>query len=735
MTKGFCNTIRLKQSLIVAIAPLSLGQASAVAQNIIFDGNFSTTDLGNGPVYNIQATDGRLSLDNQSIFYSFERFSLAGTETANFEAGGALNIISRVTGAAPSILNGTLNAPTNFYFINPNGVTIQNGAAINVNGLFEASTRDTLAFDSGRFSVTHPDQFTGVSLTITGDPGGFTGAASRDIRVDSVTLDFPDLQGITLDAANVEVQSSRLELSTDDATPAGQIFFSADGTVRTDSSILSTNANLGSTGDAGLILMSAESIQLERTQLQAGTFGTGRAGVIWLLTPDSGEVIFEDQSIAFSTIENGGNSLNSGLNNVTETPFHILVSTGNLQLSGDSQLQTLIRSGGAGSAGWIGVIAQNVTMEDAAIFSDIQSGATSGSVAGAVGFIVDNLLLNDSLITTSLLEDGQAGVIFVEAANEVLLNEGFILSGVDTGVTATINPDFTGAIQVTANRVGLDNASAITASNFGTGVGGSVEVNAQLIALNEQSEISATTNSPDSGGNIVLNGSFLILASDSNITTNSVGDGGNIVLNIQDAIFGTPSLDSNILAQGGANGGRIEFPNELFLRGIAPRDDDFATSNDITPAGGFSEGTVSFRSGTQDSNPVQEQVVLPTNLIDPSQLIAQGCAAGNLTAAQAIGELVLTGRGGVPPTPSAQVDGAVNLPNLVESPSSDMPGEVDGEASLQTPSNPVVARQTPVVEAQGWMYGADGEVVLTASVAGASPQGLASVFPGCRDVF
>lgn len=67
-------------------------------------------------------------------------FDIAPTETVNFlQPNAQAAVLNRVTGSQFSSLQGTLNANGQVYLVNPNGILIGNGAAINV-GSFFAST-------------------------------------------------------------------------------------------------------------------------------------------------------------------------------------------------------------------------------------------------------------------------------------------------------------------------------------------------------------------------------------------------------------------------------------------------------------------------------------------------------------------------------------------------------------------------------------------------------------------
>ncbi len=524
-----------------------------------------------------------------------------------------------------------------------------------------------------------------------------------------------------------------------------------------------------------MIFIEGETLTFDNgSELQAQTTGDGQAGIIALRTSEQGTITFNDGSAAFSSIEENGFSLEIGVPEIFDSnlnnffisselldgfaddfnTFNIVVDTGTLNLSNESTLQTVVRGANetessAGVAGWIGIAANNVSIVDGSeqassgIFSSVGEGASQESSAGAIILDVENLTLeNQAVISTSIASDGTPGLVAIVAEGDVAVRGDSLIASVtlETANASTLPDAFPGTVVLGADRLAITDSSAVTVTNLGSGVAGDISVFAGVVAIDSDSEISAETLVSGEGGNIELAGDFLMLSGDSNVTTASGGSGGNITLNIQDAIYGTPSQDNNILAQGGTDGGNIEFSNALFLRNIAPRDEDFQDSNDITASGEFSDGTIDFRSGTQDINPVQEQVNLPTNLIDSSRLIAEGCAAGNLTAAQEIGELVVTGRGGLPPSAGEQVRDAGMLPDLIELPDDRSIVAPDNVGTSETESGGHVDEETmdrpPVfVEAQGWIYGADGEVLLTATAQTVTPHATAWSVPVCGDVF
>jgi filamentous hemagglutinin family protein len=560
---------------------------------------------------------------------------------------------------------------------------------------------------------------------IEGDPFDLTQGASGNPR-DIFTAS--DLFGSILIFADVvEIQGANSVLSATSrgiSGNAGLVSITAASEVTISSGPLIAPDDIpgglysqvapGTTGDAGGISVQASSISVTNGALVTSrSSGQGNAGLIQF---ESSETLI-DGSFLLSTIGPGG----------LGEAGNILISANNsVTLTNGAEVATKLEGTSTGN----NLFAGN-------LLGAIQSGDFSNVVASVLVFGDFVTIENNSVLTATTTGQGNSGAIFVGADRDILLqNQGSIVSEVGSGIDA-----IGGGIFLVSERLGLVNNSQISVENNGIGLAGLILGNAAVIALDENSSIGAETES-GLGGGIAFSGNFISLSNNSNIRTDAragAGDGGDIELDISDVIYASPDRDNNITAQATGNGGNINFPASLFLRNIAPRDSDFSNSNDITADGAFSDGTIAFRSGVQDLNPVQEQVTLPTNLIDASRLIAQGCAAGNLTAAQEIGELVVTGRGGVPPSPSEQVIDAGGGPGLIDVPNlgAATPIEVEGPADNRPlgPQAPTASGPITWVEAQGWVYGEDGEVILTASANAGAPPARIWLLPGCENVF
>jgi filamentous hemagglutinin family protein len=144
-----------------------------------------------GNVYAIPQTLGKAAGPN--LFHSFETFSVGSGDAAVFTTTSSFNnVISRVSGAAPSSIQGLLalapaaGSKPNFFFINPNGITFGAGAQVDVPAALHVSTANNLRFADG----TTFKAGAGSDSTLTIAPPasfGFLGATRAPIVIDSGT--------------------------------------------------------------------------------------------------------------------------------------------------------------------------------------------------------------------------------------------------------------------------------------------------------------------------------------------------------------------------------------------------------------------------------------------------------------------------------------------------------------------------------------------------------------------
>lgn len=165
---------------------------------------------GTGTIINIDGNQfningGSLSGDSTNLFHSFQQFGLDANQVANFlSQPGIQNILGRVVGGDPSIINGLIQitgSNANLYLMNPAGIVFGVGASLNVGGDFTATTSTGIGFRDGNWF----DAFgTNDYQNLIGDPNSF----AFDLSNNGVIINAGDLvvgegQNLTLLSGSV----------------------------------------------------------------------------------------------------------------------------------------------------------------------------------------------------------------------------------------------------------------------------------------------------------------------------------------------------------------------------------------------------------------------------------------------------------------------------------------------------------------------------------------------------
>jgi len=147
-----------------------------------------------GNTFNIQG--GTFSVDGKNQFHSFQQFGLDASQIANFITNSNVqNILGRVTGGNPSVINGLIqvtNGTANLYLMNPAGVIFGTSSSLNIPGSFTATTANAIKVDEQWFGLnTSPS----ILQALTGSPNGF-----------AFTTEQP---GVLLNEGNLAVQAGQ----------------------------------------------------------------------------------------------------------------------------------------------------------------------------------------------------------------------------------------------------------------------------------------------------------------------------------------------------------------------------------------------------------------------------------------------------------------------------------------------------------------------------------------------
>ncbi len=433
-------------------------------------------------------------------------------------------------------------------------------------------------------------------------------------------------------------------------------------------------------GDAGNIVIEGRSLDLRNnSSLNTSTAGVGNAGFIQVSAPERITLI---NSRIVSDVEPDGVG-NGGFINL---------ETGVLRLQQNSAVRTT--TAGAGNAGFINL---DATEAGAIAASSIGSNVLESSTGrgGLITLTTPQLSLRDqSQISATALNGELAGSVFVETQTLGLIDSGISVSS--TGEA--------GIVSVDAGIIQLRNGQ-ITAAT-GDGPGGIILLDrVELLRMEESSLISAAATGSATGGSVFINRAYdnnprgIVVApaqSNSDILTNAESGAGGEV---------------NIFA-GQVVGFQIRTGQSTdALR--ANRSNDISASSAQGPQGFVVTDTI-------DDDPVDGLVELPVTAIDATEQVIATCGSGSRIAEGNVGELVMTGRGGVPANPADPLVGDSLEPGLISlEPSPTAASSVRSIRDRVT--RPVGSDIPPLVEAQGWVTGATGEVTLVADAPLAPP--------------
>ncbi|TAE60778.1 MAG: filamentous hemagglutinin N-terminal domain-containing protein [Nostocales cyanobacterium] len=529
---------------------------------------------------------------------------------------------------------------------------------------------------------------------------------------------------------------------------AGKINISAINQVSLKDSKISNGGNFGAIGIA------TNNLFVNNSEVNTNSNGLSSAGNININANDQ---ISLDSSKIFSQGNNG----------------YIDILTNSLSLTDGAQINSSLVGTGE-KVGSVSIIAKdslllegnlnlkntevntdvNTEIKQTGIFTQISPGSElfDSQGKGNITINTDKLIINDDArISADSYGKGNAGNVKVNAEKIELTNEGRIISVVRENADGN-----SGNIEINSSNLAVTDTARISVSNLSTGDAGSIKINAsESVFLAQQGRVSSSVRSTGTGksgsidietnfltadegtievrnqgqgdaGDITIKTNNLLLRRQSKITanagsTNNPGNGGSITINAKEGfVIAVPSEDSDIIANAfGGRGGRIKitanrvfgFQNQENLtseqlmqvneNGIS----DISASSDVGKNGQVSLNTLNV-------DPTQGLTTLPTNLVDTSGLIAQECSS-NSNVAQEKSEFVITGRGGLPPSPDDTLKAGVISPawvvNNTENGSNNS-ASVTGTNLQELPRND----SDTLVEAVGMVRNANGEIVFTA---------------------
>ncbi len=398
-------------------------------------------------------------------------------------------------------------------------------------------------------------------------------------------------------------------------------------------------------------------------------------------------------------------------------------------------------TGGSGDAGSITINAtQSALFDGVATFGNtnafdrisraqVFAGETAIGNAGVLTITTPSLsLTNGGQITAQTNGVGNGGNLRVNVSNTLLIDgtSSAILANTTAGSSGN-----GGSIWIDPQRVFIQNGGQIAVNSQGSGVAGNIFLQAENLVLRNRGLITAETTS-NTGGDITLQVSDVIaMRRNSRISTSAGtagagGDGGNIAINTR-FLVAAPAENSDITANAFTGRGgnvnitaegifgfrilsRAELQTALGTTDPARLDPIFLPTSDITAISQVNpnlNGTIVIQS--PDADPLRGVLPEPPEVVDASRLIARDCSASGAIARK-LGSLVVTGQGGLPPSPTDQLRGDALL--IGWEPLQRPAATGKPAAIAPTPRSPV-----QLVEVQTLEKRADGRVVLAAKAA------------------
>ncbi|MEM9451644.1 MAG: hypothetical protein AAGA75_24365 [Cyanobacteria bacterium P01_E01_bin.6] len=455
-------------------------------------------------------------------------------------------------------------------------------------------------------------------------------------------------------------------------------------------------------GAAGSISLKSPTISIEETALSASTNSTGLGGDIEFFTS---QLTIENAASASASSTATGRAGNITINEGQPAASHVTINGIGSRLEARAQESE-------SNAGTVQINAENLFLQNGAVIS------TSNVSSRSEGITLRGLellqVLNGSQITAST-DTGIAGSISIN--NQESPANLVAVSGVGSSIAAQASGINGSARDVLINtqRLKIDNGSEVTVSSE-NGEAGSVLVDAGTVNL-DNGKLLAITGSGDDGGNIqlTLSGELLRLSNNSLISAEALGEanGGNIIFTVDEGfIIGGAFENSDIIANASRGaGGNIDI-STLSLIGFEERQDSFEQlrsnrTSDISASSEFGQqGTINI--STLDLDPNQDLSELP--VIDPSPDVQRGCSA------EAVGtsSFTVTGRGGLPPSPTDILGQDRILADLGPEPDSSNATTISHRESNEEQSE-------PILEARGFVKDANGQVTFIAQAPNAAP--------------
>jgi filamentous hemagglutinin family protein len=530
--------------------PLLHAAPCSAQGHVVLDGTLGSSGPLSGPNFNITAELGKTRGNN--LFQSFSQFDLVNGDVATFSGPANIhNILARVTGNSPSMIDGTIQSSiqgANLFFINPFGVMFGSHAQVSVLGSFAVTSASYLKLSGGgRFDAANPAN--DVLTTAPVSAFGFSGTPDTpgSISIDQSTLVVPAGQSfsviggdITMNGATIQAPGGRVNLVsvksagqlalnvTDFAALPNTRAFTTLGQITVQNAV-AVQSTIDASGDGGgQVVIRGGTLVVQGSVIEANTLGASAGKGIDIKV--TGDLAVNGGAISTDTAGSG----NGGA---------ITITAGAISLDGQGSAGGIlsdVEATGSGNGGNVRIMTPTLEILNGARVSAATGAAGNG---GNVDVNADNIHIDaegtvlQTGVTVISLNDpgGNAGSIRIRPLTGKLA-----LQIVDGGEVSadTQGSGSAGSIDIVADSVLLDGQTAsgftgIAARTFGTGGAGEITIHqTRLLTMLYGAEIDAETQGFGRGGDINIAAKTIDMESSSVISAATIGEGsgGGITL-------------------------------------------------------------------------------------------------------------------------------------------------------------------------------------------------------------
>ncbi|MGB3616326.1 MAG: filamentous hemagglutinin N-terminal domain-containing protein [Elainellaceae cyanobacterium] len=446
-------------------------------------------------------------------------------------------------------------------------------------------------------------------------------------------------------------------------------------------------------GNAGTLSIKTPQLQvLEGGLITTGSEGIGNAGDLTIQSSD--RVVVDDSYLVVAALTFGDQAQagNAGDLQITTPQFTLR--------NGSSLIAATL---GNGDSGDISIRATTVDMfavSDQVEDPQINTSSFFGNGAGGnITITAERFRLSRGGVRSQ-----SGGNLAADLFDPSIVSDDFIrVAGGSAGeITFAIGD----RLEVIGNGIAF--GSSIDASSFTDFPPGVINLSAPTIRLSNDGEVSVDTRGSSSiGGQINVQSDVLLLDQQGRITTASLGQesrrGGQIRIDTEALVaVGNSDISADALVRG--PGGEIDITAPVII-GTEFRPVQTEASDITAVSVSGSEGRVTI--DTRNSDNVVPVAEFSTRLADQSDRIATTCA----TAAE--NRFVVVGRGGLPDSPSRVLEGTAPWQDLRPMALISRSDDLLEAAEAVVPETLNGTSAAPgVVEADGWVMGESGEILL-----------------------